>query len=187
MSDAPAGEGLSISQCPATERVYLVRFGGYLTAESAGALADWVEQVFGGHIRAIHVDVSRLEYIDDTGAWTLALAFQCVRFRGHPVSVYNVPFPLRCILDAVLTKPADRPGPLIGATSAPSAPAAGKGDQGTVATGAARRGWLAMDRRICADDPRLASMFEIFDQLSSHHGPPGKTVLSSGWELSDQP
>jgi anti-anti-sigma regulatory factor len=180
----PAAGGLAISQRPATERIQLVRLGGYLTAESASALAGWVEQVCGDHIRAIHVDVSRLEYIDDTGAWTLALAFQCVRFRGHPVSVYNVPFPLRCILDAVLTRSPDLPCPPI---EAPSAHPAGLGDRGTVAADSASRGLLAMDGRICGDDPQLASMFAIFDQLSSNQGPPGKAVLSSGWDLPSQP
>jgi anti-anti-sigma regulatory factor len=179
-----AGGGLSISQRPATERVHLVQLGGDLTAESASVLAGWVEQVCGGHIRAIHVDVSRLDYLDDTGAWTLALAFQCVRFRGHPVSVYNVPFPLRCILDAVLTKSV---GPPFSATEAPSEPAFGQEDQGALAAGAASREWLAMDRRICADEPQLASMFVIFDQLSSSQGPPGKTVLSPSWETPGGP
>ncbi|HEY3904112.1 MAG TPA: STAS domain-containing protein [Streptosporangiaceae bacterium] len=184
MSDMSAGDGLAISQRPATERIHLVRLAGSLTAESASVLAGWVEQVCGDHIRAIHVDVGRLEYIDDTGAWTLALAFQCVRFRGHPVSVYNVPFPLRCILDAVLTKSADPPCPPVEATSAPPA---GRGDPGTVAADSASRDWLAVDRRICGDDPQLASMFLIFDQLSNNQGPPGKAVLSSTWDLPSQP
>jgi hypothetical protein len=44
-----------------------------------------------------------------------------------------------------------------------------------------------VDRRLCGDDPQLASMFVIFDQLSNNQGPPGKAVLGLSWDISSRP
>jgi anti-anti-sigma regulatory factor len=190
MNHARADGGLSISQRPVTPWFRLVRFGGDLTAGSASTLAGWVAQICAGPIRAIHVDVSRLDYIDDAGAWTLALAFQCVRFHGHGVSIYNVPFPLRCILDAVLTRPDSPPGPPPGPPGPPartSPPQLIAGDGFAIAADTSPRGWLAMDLRVCSEDPQLASMFAIFDLLGDGQGSPGKAVLSPRSEIPGWP
>jgi anti-anti-sigma regulatory factor len=170
MNHTRADHSLSISQRPLGPMALLVRLGGELTSASACALATWVEQVCGGHVRAIHADVRRLDYIDDAGAWTLALAFQCLRFHGNPVQIYNAPFALRCVLDVVCAH--GTPG------GAPSAILPGRSEHESLAAGIPPLGWLAMDLLICNEDPQLSSMFAIFDQLSRGQGPPAKATLS---------
>lgn len=170
MNHTRTGHGLSISQRPLGPRVLLVRLGGELTSGSACALATWVEQICGGHVRAINADVGHLAYIDDAGAWTLALAFQCVRFHGNPVQIYNAPFALRCILDVVCAH--GTPG------GARSATPPDRSEHESLAAGIPPRGWLAMDLLICNEDPQLSSMFAIFDQLSCGQGPPAKATVS---------
>ena len=108
MNGERASHSLSIAQHPVGRSVLLVRLGGELTSESARTLATWVGQVCAGHARVIHADVSQIGYIDDPGAWTLALAIQCVRYHGNPVKIYNAPFALRCVLDVVCVEPAER-------------------------------------------------------------------------------
>lgn len=128
-----------------------------------------VGQICGSHARAIHADVSSLDYIDDAGAWTFALAIQCVRFHGSPVHIYNAPLPLRCVLDVVCLSPAV------------AHRWSERGEHESLAAQELPRGWLAMDRLICNEDPRLESMFAIFDRLSSSQGPPANAVLSPRW------
>lgn len=175
MNHTRAGHGLSISQRPAGQRALLVRLGGELTSASACTLATWVEQVCGGNVRAIHADVGRLDYIDDAGAWTLALAFQCVRFHGNPVQIYNAPFALRCVL-AVVCLDAGRTRGTPGGS--PSAARTDRNEHESLVAGIPPRGWLAIDLHICNEDPALSSMFAIFDQLSCGQGPPAKATLN---------
>jgi hypothetical protein len=115
--------------------------------------------------------VSRLGFIDDRGAWTLALAIQCVRFHGIPVRVYNAPLSLRRVLDVVCIDAAGAEGTPSGP---PPARRADRSEHESLAAGTPARGWLAMDLLICNEDPQLSSMFEIFDQLSSSRVPPAE-------------
>jgi len=175
MNGARAGHGLSISQRPVGQSVLIVRLGGELTSDSACMLARWVGQICGGHARVIHTDVSNLDYVDDPGAWTLALAIQCVRYHGNPVKIYNAPFALRCVLDVVCVEPA-------GAQDAPRAASppsrSGRSDHESLASGTPPLEWLAMDLLISSEDPQLSSMFAIFSRLASSHGPPANAVIS---------
>lgn len=175
MRHTRAGHGLSISQRPVGPRALLVRLGGELTSDSANALAKWVGQVCGRHARAIHADMGKLDYIDDAGAWTLALAVQCLRFHGNPVRVYRAPFALRRILGVVCLDPAAADGT---PRRAPPAIRPDRTEHESLAAMESPRGWLAMDLLICNEDPQLSSMFAIFDQLGSGQGPPAKAEIS---------
>lgn len=169
MNHRQLSDGLSISQRPVGPRVLLVRLGGDLTSESACALAKWVGQMCAGHARVIHTDVGRLSYIDDSGAWTLALAIQCVRFHGIPVKIYNAPLALRSVLDVVCVEGAQSAGP---PRKSISATRPSRSEHESLGDETPPRGWLAIDLLICNEDPQLSSMFAIFDQLSCGQSQP---------------
>ena len=168
--------GLSISQRALSARVLRVKLGGELTSESACTLAKWVEQICDRHVRSIRADMRRLDCVDEAGAWTLALAFQCIRFHGNPVKIYNAPLLLHCVLEAVCI---DLDGDHRAPGSAPPRGPSDRCEHESLAAVTPPRGWLAMDVLICNEDPQLSSMFAIFEQLSCGQGQPANAEFAS--------